>query len=115
MTLRLTDFMCVCTEDAKAQAEACMKRVLTELKTDPDRLLTDVVYGLEWGLDNECTGAIKGIGCDQWCGVSVGVSRAKGREYVDHATIWVQCDLVEHGVARAWELASDAANLELVE
>lgn len=104
------DFMCVCSEDSKAQAEACYERVCEEFGCEPGDLLSSVVYALEWGLPENYRAHIAGIGCDQWCGVSVEVFHAAAdpkARYEEIGGAYVQCDVVEHGIARAWELARE--------
>src|SRR5437868_6283174 len=115
--MNLTDFMCVCSPDSKAKAEACLERVVAELggKCKKHRsykavmsprvdcqdcarmyrarhsILTSVVFALEWGLPEGFRASIDGIGCDMWCGVSVQVqSYNEGlKKYEDHADIYV--------------------------
>lgn len=112
---RYTDFMCICGDEPRKKSEDCLARVLEYLSTDKNKvdrgtLLTSVVYGLQWSLGEEFVGTINGIGCDQWCGVSADVmkSNESTNKYEDYAHIYVQCDEVEHGIARVWELAKEA-------
>lgn len=108
--LNLRDFMCVCSDEPRAKAEACLERVMKSLEAQPGDLLTKVVYTFQWALGDDYVAVIDGIGCDMWCGVSVTVSRMDelSRKYRDHAHIFVQCDRVEHGIARAYELAIES-------
>jgi len=112
------DFMCTCNEEASAKCDRVMEEVLKDLTTKHkectrSNLLSQVVYNLQWGLGEQgeahYVGSIDGIGCDMWCGISAGVAvmdKEKGK-YVEIGGMWVQCDEVEHGIARAWQLANE--------
>jgi len=96
----LTDFMCVCSDTERNKSEACYQRVLQALDATPENLLSKVVYDLQWGYqDDESYAFITSIACDQWCGIRAKVEGPK------QADIYVQCDVVEHGIARVWEMA----------
>lgn len=109
------DFMCRCNAKSGAEAQACLDRVKEELGADDSDLLTQIAYALNWGLSEEDEdenapryyGSIAGIDNDQWSGVAVDVKKyASG--FSDVGRIYVQCDRVEDGIARAWELAKEA-------
>src|SRR3954463_271957 len=104
--VKADDFMCVCGPKSKARAEAVYNEAIRRLGTSPDKLLSTVVYSLHWELD----AWIEGIGCDQWCGVS---AKGMGKGVLDlpvdlddddpkKITSYIQCDVVEHGIAATW-------------
>ena len=118
--IRKKDFMCICSEEGRAKCDALMKRVYEEIGCKEDKdFLSYLTYAMQLGEDDVGYGMpegfyaqIEGIGVDQWFGVSVKVLRRdkETKKYVDHASIWVPCDRVEHGLARAYGLAKETVN-----
>lgn len=108
---RLYDFMCICTDDEKAKSISCYEEVCNELdlSSHEPRLFGAVVYNLQWGLDNDWHGYINCVACDQWAGVGIKLSRYNTMENKDEIDIWVECDIPEHGLARAYQLAKEYA------
>jgi hypothetical protein len=111
---RLTDFMCDCQDEGKQQCAELMKRVYADLNLDEHgraedgfNFLSAVVYCLEWTLPNEVRGTIVGMSCDMWAEVAIDLWRPGNQTVAAH--IGVQCDKLEHGLARAWELANEFA------
>lgn len=100
------DFMCSCTPEQLAQSEECLRRVTVELGAKPENLLSCIVRALQWGLGEDHFGEITGIYCDQWCAVHANVSTV-GEVVIE---VHVECDRVEHGLARVWELAKGAVS-----
>lgn len=119
---RLEDFMCICQKESKAECESCYNRVLEELGATPEDFLSQLVYSCS-DLESEQGRFylhITGFASDQWAAISAEVSyldKALGKwgQYRPHADIYVQCDVVEHGLARVWELAKDSTNLPVEE
>jgi hypothetical protein len=101
------DFMCVCDDKNRAITEACLARVCEALDCEPHEVVSKVVYSVTWGLPNEAVGSVTGIPCDMWCAVTGELS--KGEE--EHS-FFVQCDVVEHGFARLYELMMEVASGE---
>jgi len=97
--------MCIHSLKEESRCKQVLYRVKKQLKTDDKTLLSAIIYGLEWGLDNDCRGWVEFMGADQWAGITVKVYQ-KDKEI---ANIFVQCDHLEHGLARAWELAVEAS------
>lgn len=108
--------MCVCSEAGRKRCEQTLERVVSDVSPGhPEGLLTGVIFGLQFDLPNECIGHNLTLNCDQWAGISLTILRSgDDGKYVEHAHIWVQCDEVEHGLARVWELANEAATLKVV-
>jgi len=107
------DFMCICTDEARAQAEACYQRVLERAGCEESELISAVVYGLQWNLKT-MTAEVDGVPCDMWAAVSVKChgdydeNSEEGEDrYRYRYSIWVECDRIEHGFARAFELAEE--------
>lgn len=115
MTLLLKDFMCVCTDEPRARAEKHFQEVCDALDCGPDTLLSRVVYNMTFNLSDQHYAAIRGIAGDMWCAVNATVYREQSGDYIEHAKISVQCDRVEHGIARVWQLAHEAVMLEVVD
>lgn len=105
---QFTDFMCRCSQESEVEAQECLDRVKALLEASDDDLLTKVVYGLHWGLPEGYSAAIGGFMCDQWCGVTGSVFCYQDGKDVEVASVFVQCDRVEDGVARAYELCVEA-------
>ncbi len=112
------DFMCICSEEEKAKCDELMERVTKELSTDTEGkevftssmdLLEACVWDLGWNTPDGFAASIEGFDCDQWCAVSGNVRRydKEAKKWVDHASIYVQCDRIMHGVARVWELCKE--------
>lgn len=108
--------MCRCSPESEAEAQACLERVKEALGATDADLLTRIVWNLHWCLgerEEHFYGYLSEVVCDQWCGVSVIVRTYGDRSHAekeDYARIWVQCDNVEDGLARAWELAEEAVS-----
>ncbi len=100
LELRLDDFLCTCTDAERERSNAVLADVKDLLNAHDSNLLSVIVYDL----DN--LGAyISGIHTDQW-----GVVR--GATYAEPRIIFhVQCDKVEHGVARLWQMADELRQL----
>jgi hypothetical protein len=112
------DFMCVCSDESREIVAECLDRVYKDLDCGPHDVVSKVIYALNWSLGNQdkfIYGMIEGIPCDQWCAVASTVKIYEDNEPKDLAHIYVQCDVVEHGIARTWELAKEAVKESLSE
>jgi hypothetical protein len=98
-TYNHSDFICTCSEDGKAEAEALMNEVCERLKCNRENMLSAVVFSLVWDYE----AAITGLHADQWAGVS-----AEGKDL----STFIQCDHVEHGVAATWKAFADHTSKE---
>lgn len=87
-----TDFICR-HGDSEPEAEKVYQWVLDHLNTTPERLVTAVAYEL----DAYHNAHITGIPCDQWAGV-------EAKKYDGSFSTFVQCDVVEDGLARTIQL-----------
>lgn len=94
-----SEFVCICSEEGRLNAEMLMVEVCGRLKCTPESLLTHVVMDLAWGFE----AAITGLHADQWFGVA-----AQGKEM----STFIQCDRVEHGVAATWKAFADREKKE---
>ena len=103
-----TDFMCDCQPEGKQRCDECVERVCKELKCEPSGLVSAVVYSITWGSEKG-VGFITGIPCDQWCAVTADFRPHNEDGEVDDAiSFFIQCDKVEYGFARLWELMKEA-------
>lgn len=106
-TRQITRFMCNCESNPDGQAECkeIYEKALAYMgrtPPKPEMFLTDVVMSLAHTLKN-LHGEITSLAADMWCGVGVKLYHpCSSREY---ANIWVECDLIEHGLAKALLLA----------
>lgn len=102
-----TDFICVCKEEGQAEAHSIMSDVRTRLEMGSEELLpfkigtktsllSAVVISLNWDYD----AYIVGIYNDQWSAVSAQTYDGLFRTHV-------QCDDVEDGIARTWQIFAD--------
>lgn len=80
-------------EGGQADCEALRAEVCKALECEPDKLVTAVVYDLNWNYDVTITA----IPCDMWSAVI--------SEYQDgsEATCYAQCDRIEDGFALTWK------------
>jgi hypothetical protein len=98
-------FICRCAPPGIAEADELMAFVREKLAAGSENLmprevtdryfLTMVVQSLEW----DYHAAITGLDTDQWSGVAAESNRYRPEETV---RVFVECDLVEDGVAAAW-------------
>lgn len=101
-----TDFMCSCGLIGSAQCQRVLYAAKKQLRATDADLLTRVVYGLECSLGGGYSGFITGMVADQWARVDAKVYRLDfSGERVLHTEISVQCDRLEYGLARVWQLA----------
>lgn len=110
MKIKQHDFMCSCG-DGKGKCEELMKEVKERLSSDTrsvddSNLLTTVVYSLQWDF-KDYVAEITGIFCDQWCAVSATGYKAGKEKYEEDVRTWIQCDVVEHGIAATWKFFAD--------
>lgn len=105
------DFMCDCKPEGKATCQEVLEAVYRDLETSAETLFTDVVYALtmlEDDKEQEYSGTITGIYADMWSRIDVTIrGRNSLGDYGDVAKIAVQCDKIEHGIARVWQFAND--------
>lgn len=105
--------VCVCRHEGQVEAAMLVREVSERLaggsdelmarKHSPDGvLITWLVQSFHW--DYSCE--IKGIYTDQWSGVAV--ADWKNEVY----SVWVECDVVEHGLAAAWKHIADMHELK---
>lgn len=115
------DFMCIHSPEEEARCNDLMARAYSELRCKPEDFLTAVVFGFEDLPDvdgQSCYARLTGMSADQWCAVGAEVVIAGHPGYGDVprkdaeviANVYVQCDRVEHGLARLYELSVQAAN-----
>lgn len=102
------DFICVCKDDGKQQAEELMAEVRSRLAAGSEELtpvqeeyldkyfVTAVVTSLNW----DYNASITRIGNDQW-------SVVLAENYDQSFKTRVQCDLIEHGIAATWKAFAD--------
>jgi len=111
------DFMCRCRPERAEECDAIMADVLARLSegyetpATPENLLSRVVTSLNWDYDGA---SIEGIHTDQW---SVVISEKRGygdveskdfdEQYPVEFRTHVQCDRVEDGIARTWQIYAD--------
>lgn len=103
--------VCTCSDDGAAQAEALMMEVIERLSRgsdvlhpttiEPGNFLTSIVTSLNVDFNAHVTS----IDADQW--FAVAAADDSGRGY------YVQCDLVEHGIAAVWKAFADNPNVSI--
>ncbi|MGH7792709.1 MAG: hypothetical protein ACREOB_10405 [Thermodesulfobacteriota bacterium] len=93
-------FMCDHGE-GKKNCEKILKNVYKRLDCDATNLLSRVVYSLNW--DYGVT--ITGIPCDMWSAVEAESWWVK--EGQKPIKVRIQCDEIEHGIARVWQIFAD--------
>lgn len=96
-------FACVCSDEARAEAEAHLQRAYETLDADATNLLSRVVYSLNWDISEPAH--ITSMACDMWAGIAAETYKEQyeGRPVF---RAWVQCDLLEHGIAVIWNAFS---------
>ena len=95
--------ICHCSDEGRAAADALVARVCERLGCEPDRLVSGVIYSLHWDYSTE----VVGIPCDMWSAVNV----ESWSDDVPKVRVWAECDSIEHGFARAWEVVADLHEL----
>lgn len=109
---RLRGFACN-HGDNKGWAATLRAEVCEALKCEPERLITAIVYNLNW----EHNVAITGIPCDMWSAVKSEFTRyvtdeeydalpddaPSTDEWVTVATAYIECDSIEDGFALTWQ------------
>ncbi len=126
------DFMCVCQPEPLERCERVMSEVCADLEATPESITSAVIYNSQhleeqdadgnWG--PWCSLVITGIPSDMWARIDATVERylddaeltRRGldplsddvEEYETIARIEVQCDRLEHGFARLYQLAKQA-------
>lgn len=107
----LDDFMCKCQPEGLTRCEEIYNWALTDLKCAPGDFMNALVYAMQWGLDNReganRYGVVHGFGCDMWCSASASIFEREGEGWKE-TKAYVQCDKVEHGLARIWQWAREA-------
>jgi hypothetical protein len=102
---RLEDFACSCAlTDAGRLRRSLYQCKKTLGATDAD-FLSRLIMDLEWGLPNNCRAHIDWVACDQWFGVGASVYQGGMKA----ASIVVQCDQLEYGLARVREMVYEFA------
>lgn len=106
--------MCHCTPEGRERCDETVARVCRELETDQTLLFSNVVYSMQDLIDEKETrvwGMITSIPSDQWSAINATLHAWDRRtlEYREIVNIRVECDLLEHGLARVYELAVEAA------
>lgn len=111
----MSEFMCNCKPEGQAECDAVLKEAMEDLKTTPEKFLNDVVYTLQWAMPNGWIGGLDGIGCDMWCGVSIQMQKfnEETKKYDKPEYVYAQCDVVEHGIAKAYLMAMEKANASI--
>lgn len=109
---RHDDFICICKQAGKAEADALMQEVYSRLSrgseelqavtVGPENLLSSVVVSLNWDYGAHITG----IGNDMWSGVYAETYN-KDDEGNPVFSTFIQCDFVEHGIAATWKAFAD--------
>ena len=96
------EFICVCKPEGETEAAALIADVKRRLsarfqdETTDGNLLSHVV----WSLELDFNAQLNGIMTDQWSAVAAS-------SYDKTFTTWIQCDVVEHGVAATWRAFAD--------
>lgn len=95
-----TYFYCDHGDENAEECRVMLKEVKAELGADDSNLLTRVVYELEWGLPEPAY--IRSIPCDMWAAVSA-ETHQKGADGEPLFKTYIQCDMIEHGIAGTWK------------
>lgn len=101
------EFICVCNDDGKTEAAALMVDVKRRLSARFEEETTDgnLLSHAVWSLELDFNAQLNGIFTDQWSAVSAA-------RYDKTFTSWIQCDVVEHGVAATWRAFADNLDTE---
>lgn len=106
----LDDFMCKCSPEGLAQCEEIYQWALSDLGCTAGDFINSLVYAMQWNLDDNeggtRYGVINGFGCDMWCSANASIYTRNGDGW-DEVKARVQCDKVEHGLARIWKWAKN--------
>lgn len=95
-------FLCRCSPESVAEADAVLAEVKAELEATDANLLSKVVYAL-WARLKDAHASIEEIVCDQWAGViAVGWRDGERADGPNAFRTYIQCDDVEDGVAATW-------------
>lgn len=106
--LYLRDFICVHTQEGVDRAKSILDDVYKRLACSAEDLLTAVVVDLNWTYDVDVTG----LPNDQWSAVDArsydfSSGSDDGGNYPLLLKARIECDRLEHGVARLWQLIAD--------
>ena len=91
----LTSFACRCSDEEVAKCDEVLEFVKAKLDPTEHNFVSRVIGSLQWDYGANITG----IYCDQWFGISCDT-------YDDNEgglSTWVQCDMVEDGLAWTWQ------------
>lgn len=122
---RFFDFACSCGEENMAKWDKVYEDVKAELETDDKGFVNAVVYNMQ-GFKNGLAN-IDGIVSDMWSGIAIDYyydykeELECEKEYVEckcdkdpkydcEYTVqkfWIECDRIEHGLARAYQLVKE--------
>jgi hypothetical protein len=105
MTYDYEYFACVCSDEARAEAEAHLQRAYDVLEADATNLLSRAVMSLQWDISSPAY--ITQIACDMWSGIWAETYERKPGTEEPLFNVMVQCDVVEHGIAVVWNAFYD--------
>lgn len=111
---KYTDFMCNCKPEGKKRCDEVVESVCQELQCEPANMLSAVVYDCV-SFDN-AEAYIEGINADQWAMIRGSIYQAQEgfKNYQKIATLEIQCDQLEAGVARFYQLCKEIIKQEEV-
>lgn len=95
----VTSFACRCSEAEEKECDDVLALVKEKLDPTEHNLVSRIIASLEW----DYLASVGTIAMDQW----FGISSQTHDNHEDGLFTWVQCDMVEDGLAFTWKAYYD--------